>query len=349
MEIIGFDLHKRESQLAIKAADGTITDRRIATTRARLTEVFQARPRARVLLEASTESEWVAQLLEALGHEVIVADPNFAPMYATRSRRIKTDKRDARALMEACELGAYRRAHRLSAARRQLRADLAVRDTLVRSRTRCIAVTKTLVRHAGLRVPTSTSRCVVERVQALDLPAILGATVGPLLHTLTALTEQIAAVDARITARAAADPAIERLTTAPGIGVITAAAVVSTIDVIDRFRSAHELEAYLGLVPSEDSSADRRRLGHITKQGNTRVRWLLIEAGWRILGSKDRAATPLRTWGLNIAARRGKRIAAVALARRLAGVLFAMWRDGVPYDVNRLRHGSPPARGADAA
>ena len=91
MEIIGPDLHTRESQLAIKAEDGTITDRRIVTSRERFTAVLGARPGARVLLEASTESEWVARHLESLGHEVIVADPNYAPMYANRSRRTKTD------------------------------------------------------------------------------------------------------------------------------------------------------------------------------------------------------------------------------------------------------------------
>ena len=87
MEIIGLDLHKRESQLSIKADDGSITDRRIATSRERFTAVFGARPRARILLEASTESEWVARHLESLGHEVIVDDPTYAPMYANRSRR----------------------------------------------------------------------------------------------------------------------------------------------------------------------------------------------------------------------------------------------------------------------
>ena len=91
MEIIGLDLHTRESQLSIKAEDGTITDRRIVTSRERFTAVLGARPLARIRLEASTESEWVARHLESLGHEVIVADPNCAPMYADRSRRTKTD------------------------------------------------------------------------------------------------------------------------------------------------------------------------------------------------------------------------------------------------------------------
>src|SRR6266498_5978930 len=106
MDIIGLDLHQRESQLCLCDADGTITERRIVTSRERFTAVLGNRPRAKILLEASTESEWVARHLESLGHEVIVADPNYAPMYATRARRVKTDKRDARALAEALRLGA---------------------------------------------------------------------------------------------------------------------------------------------------------------------------------------------------------------------------------------------------
>src|SRR6185437_14357644 len=152
MDTIGIDLHKRESQLCIVAPDGTVTERRIATSRERFTAVLADRPPARILLEASTESEWVAQHLEALGHMVIIADPNYAPMYATRARRVKTDKRDARALAEALRLGAYRVAHRLSPERRHVRAELAVREALVRTRTRYIALAKALVRRDGLRV-----------------------------------------------------------------------------------------------------------------------------------------------------------------------------------------------------
>ena len=96
MDTIGLDLHQRESQLCILTEAGEIIERRIVTSRERFTAVLGNRPPARILLEASTESEWVAQHLESLGHQVIVADPNFAPMYATRSRRVKTDRRDAR-------------------------------------------------------------------------------------------------------------------------------------------------------------------------------------------------------------------------------------------------------------
>ncbi len=129
-----------------------VLERRVRTQRERLGELLSKRPKARVLLEASTGSEWVARYLEGLGHEVVVADPNFAPMYATRSRRVKTDKRDARTLAEACKLGAYRPAHRTSEAKRHMRAQLAVREALVRTRTRYIALVSALVRREGLRI-----------------------------------------------------------------------------------------------------------------------------------------------------------------------------------------------------
>jgi transposase len=341
MDTIGLDLHKRESQLCIGHDNGTVEERRLVTSRERFTAVLGARPRAKILLEASTESDWVARHLESLGHEVIVADPNFAPMYATRSRRTKTDRRDARTLMEACRLGAYRLAHRVSAARRHVRAELAVRDALVRTRTRYIAVAKTLVRRDGLRVAASDSHLVAKRIAALDLSDTLSAELFPLFEILAPINEQIAAADRRLAALVAADPAMTLLATAPSIGPITASAIVATADDVRRFASAHQFEAFLGLVPGEYSSGERRRIGRITKAGNVRVRYLLVEAGWRILRTKDADLAVLRAWGLAIAARRGKSIAAVALARRLAGILYAMWRDGVAYDPAQLRS---PAR-----
>jgi transposase len=143
---IGIDLHKVSSQVCILSADGELTERRIKSTRASFDEMFAARPQARILVEASTESEWVACHLEALGHEVIVADPNFASMYATRDKKIKTDKRDARALCEACRLGAYRPAHRTSERQRKIRAQLLIRSTLVRTRTKYISLIGALAR-----------------------------------------------------------------------------------------------------------------------------------------------------------------------------------------------------------
>jgi transposase len=344
MDIIGLDLHKRESQLCIGQPDGTLKEQRIVTSRERFTEVLGQRPPARILLEAATESEWVAQHLEALGHEVIVADPNFAPMYATRARRVKTDKRDARTLYDAAQQGTYRCAYRLSASRRHVRAELAVRTTLVRARTRWVSLAKTLVRRDGLRVATSQSRLVLRRIQDLALPAMLGLELAPLLAVLAPLTAQIDAADRRLAALVEQDPEMQRLQTMPVIGPVTACAVVATADDIHRFPSAHAFEAYFGLVPSERSSGEKRRLGAITKTGNTHVRWLLIEAAWRLLRSKRPETGALRAWALRIAARRGKHVAVVALARRIAGILYAMWRDGVPYDASKIPMPRPRPR-----
>src|SRR6266496_3372331 len=162
------------------------------------------------------ESEWVAQHLEGLGHEVIVADPNYAPMYATRSRRVKTDKRDARTLMEACRAGTYRLAHRLSAPRRHVRAELAVRDAVVRTRTRYVALAKALVRRDGLRVPSSAAERVGAHLQALPVSSALAAELAPLLTLLPALNAAIAAADQRVAALEQTDPSVALLMTAPG-------------------------------------------------------------------------------------------------------------------------------------
>src|SRR5258708_13843433 len=134
MDHVGLDLGKRESQIAILAEDGELINMRIRTERRRLVEMFGRRPKARILMEASTESEWVARCLEDLGHEVIVADPNYAPMYAQRTRRVKTDRRDAHALAHACRAGTYRPAQRPSADRRYVRARLPGREALARAR-----------------------------------------------------------------------------------------------------------------------------------------------------------------------------------------------------------------------
>jgi transposase len=146
MDHLGIDVHKVARQIWMIAEWGQLMERRVRTEPPRLAEVLGDRVRARILIEAPTESEWVALCLERLGHEVIVADPNFAPMYATRQRKVKTDRRDARALAEACVLGAYRRAHRLSDAQRHVRGRLGVRDAVVRTRTRYIALIRSRLR-----------------------------------------------------------------------------------------------------------------------------------------------------------------------------------------------------------
>src|SRR5512145_2583976 len=135
MEYGAIDLHLRRSQIRIiDEQESVVLDRRIDTTPEEFDRVFADRARMRILLESSTESEWVAQHLERLEHEVIVADPNYAPMYGARSRKVKTDKRDMAALAIACRRGIYRAAHRAAAAARTLRQTMRVRQQLVQVR-----------------------------------------------------------------------------------------------------------------------------------------------------------------------------------------------------------------------
>ncbi|HTP25468.1 MAG TPA: IS110 family transposase [Anaeromyxobacteraceae bacterium] len=331
--LIGIDVHKNESQICILTQTDEVLELRITTRHERFAEVLGDRPRARVLIEASTESEWVARCLEELGHEVVVADPNFAPMYATRTRKVKTDRRDARALAEACRLGAYRRAHRTTDGQRRVRARLAVREALVRTRTGYVSLARALLRQHGQPVGTGTPERFAERVERLSLPGQLLSEVAPLLAIILQLNKQIAFLDALIEEVGRQQQSVRLIRSVPSIGPVTAVAFVAALDDdASRFRGAHQVESYLGLVPREMSSGEVQRKGRITKTGDGRVRWLLVQAAVSILGLKKPETAVLRTWAERIALRRGRKTAVVALARRLAGILYAMMRDGTIYN-----------------
>lgn len=340
----GIDLGRRVSQICILKQDGEIIERRVRTEPGRFAAVFKAHPGARILIEAGTESEWVARCLEELGHEVIVADPNYAPMYGQRHRRVKTDRRDARALAEACRLGAYRPAHRTSEAQRHVRWQIAVRESLVRTRSRSIVLIGSLLRQAGLHLPGGAAETFLSRLQAVTLPEPLQQAIAPMLPALELLNQQVASADRALEELARSDLRVRLLDTAPGIGPVTAATFVATVDRADRFVGPHQLEAYLGLVPREYSSGERQSRGRITKSGNTRLRCLLIEAAWSIVNYPKPETAALRQWTLSIAKRRGMPRAVVALARRLAGILFAMMRDEAVYDPKRLTSKTRAAR-----
>lgn len=332
MEHIGIDLHKTSSQVCILAEDGQLIERRIKSTRASFNELFAERPRALILVEASTESEWVACHLEELGHEVIVANPNFAPMYATRDKKIKTDKRDARALCEACRLGAYRPAHRTSEKQRKIRTQLLVRSTLIRTRTKYISLIGSLARREGCRISTGGSTNFSARVEAASLPAHVMTAIAPLLESLRMLNRQIDEADAELEKIVREDEVVRRLCTTPGVGPVTATTFAATIDDATRFGAAKQVRAYLGLVPREYSSGERQRKGRISKAGGSRARTLLVEAAWALLRWRNAKNAALYDWAMRIAARRGRARACVALARKLAGILFALWRDGTEFN-----------------
>jgi transposase len=325
------DLHMRYSQIRIVDETGVVLcDRRVVTSRERLTHVFAAHGPMRILLETGTESEWVAQALEAAGHDVVVADPNYAPMYGERTRRIKTDRRDVAALAEANRHGWYRATHRVSAAQRETRQILRSRRLLVQQRAATVSLIRSLLRQSGYRLPSGSCEAIPPRLARLTLPDAIADTLAPLSRHATALTAEIRAIEGRLRARVASDPVVTRLQTVPGVGMIVATTFRALIDTVDRFHHAGQVSATVGLVPREDSSAERHHRGHITKAGSSELRALCIQAAWACW--RGAGGAPLRPWVDRLAARRGRRVAVVALARRLSRIMYAVWRDAAPFD-----------------
>ncbi len=329
------DLHMRYSQIRIIDADGQVVrEQRVVTSADRLVAVFSGYGPIRILLETGTESEWVAQALETAGHAVIVADPNYAPMYGEIRRKVKTDRRDVAALAEANRRGWYRATHRVSSAQRALRQQLRSRRLLVQMRSGTIALIRSLLRQSGYRLASGSSERVPRRLAQLTLPVALAATVAPLGRTVEALTSEIAEMDRHLQTQAASDPIVQRLQSVPGVGPVVALTFRAFVDDVARFSNAGQVRAAIGLVPREDSSAERRHRGHITKAGPRELRSLLVQAAWACWRSK--ASGTLRAWVERLAGRRGNRIAVVALARRLSRILFALWRDQSMFDTATL-------------
>jgi transposase len=252
-------------------------------------------------------------------------------MYGQRQRRIKTDRRDVAALAEACRLGIYRAAHRVSAVQRERRRRLRVREQLIRMRTQAINLLRAQLRQEGYRLGSGSAESVPHRYAQLAVPARLTAALQPLIDLLLQLRPVLTGLATEMQTAAAADPVVGRLMTTPGVGPITALTFRATVDEVGRFRDAASAAAFFGLVPYEDSSGERQRRGRITKAGPSGPRSLLIQAAWVVWRHRGTGGGALQAWVQRLADRRGRRIAVVALARRLTRILYALWRDGTVY------------------
>jgi len=200
---------------------------------------------------------------------------------------------------------------------------------------RCGCAARGIAREYGSPLPHCATERFVSNVCKKQLAPDLQAALEPLLKMLEINSIQLENVELELAKLCVTEPVIALLATAPGVGPVVATCFVSVIDEAKRFRCAHHVESYLGLVPSEDSSGGKRRIGAISKKGNKYMRALLIQSAWTILRTADRS-DPLRLWAEAVAARRGKPVAVVALARRLVGVLWAMWSKGTAYEAARL-------------
>jgi transposase len=218
---------------------------------------------------------------------------------------------------------------------RERKAMSAMREALVDVRTKLVNTARSWLRTNGVGVlaggtpptfPGRYRRHVEKKGKALP------SYVERVLQAIDELNPRIAEADKELQATAEKDPTCKLLMTAPGVGPVTAVRFAAAIDEVERFGDAHGVESYLGLIPGENSSGDakKKHMKGITKAGPPRVRWTLTQAAWT--ATRCRKHDPMVEWARQIEARRGKKVSVMALVRKLAGVLYAMWRDGKPYD-----------------
>jgi transposase len=332
MRNVALDLGSRITYCEVK--DGKVIERSSATSLSGLERLIGPNtPPARIVFEACREAWSVHDQLLAWSHEPLMLDTTRVRQLGIGQHKRKNDRIDAETMALALEAGRIPLAHVLSPHRRELRLQLGARRALVGTRAEYVTQIRGLLRANGKRVAGCDTENFVEHLSKTPLDDRTRALTEPLVKVLEMITPQITLVDNKLEQLCADEPVIKRLRTVPGVALVIAAAFVSVIDEAKRFRRAHEVEAYVGLVPSENTSV-HRRLGAITKQGNTYLRALMVQAAHSVF--RLRADDPLKKWGEAVESRRGKRIAVVAVARRLVGILWAMWRDGSVYSPTKL-------------
>lgn len=332
---VGIDLGGKESQICIRDGNGQILDEKKHFTR-KLPELVKtlAGP-CRVVMETCAEAFRIADAVRAAGHEIRVVPTSLVRQIGVGARGIKNDRRDAQALSKASWQTDVPSVHIPSERSREIKSICGSRDVLIRSRTMAVNNVRGWLRGQLWRIrgctPTTLPDAV--RAHAASLGTELPEHVQILLELVDTMNRQMKAADKQVAKLAVADPVCRRLMDVPGVGPVTALRFVATIDDPTRFTSVHRMQSYLGLVPGEKSSSERQQKTHITKAGAADLRRCLVGGAWSALRCKRK--DPMMEWALRIQERRHTYVAIVALARKLSGILFAIWRDGSTYQPSR--------------
>lgn len=331
MQHVAIDLGKKESQICVRAPDGQILEeKRIAT--ASLGRYLKKQPFSRVILETCAEAFAVADEALEYKHEVRVVPATLARGLGVGARGIKTDRRDAQVLSEAsCRID-LRSVHVPSHLARERRTLCAMREAMVASHTQLINCVRGWARTQLLKIRSGVTSTFPLRLReaASKHPDGLPDYVEWSLQAIEAVHKQICAADKKLAELAQQEAVCQRLMSVPGVGPVTSMRFVAALDDVSRFPSAHAVQSYLGLTPGERSSSERKQRTGITKAGPAPVRRALVQAAWSI--RRHRPHDPISLWATEIEKRRGKFVATVAVARKLAGILYAIWRDGSRYE-----------------
>jgi len=346
MIIIGVDYHPSFQQIAfLDQETGECGERRLNHSAGEAEKFYRDLKQRGVSVRAGMEvtgySRWFERLLTELGIEVWIG--NAAEIKTKRVRKQKTDRQDAQLLLKLLLENNFPRVWVPSPENRDLRQLLWHRHRLVQMRTRIMNQLQALAMNEGHRrkkkLWSEQGRAQLEK---FPLSPWASRRRKDLLELLDRLDPKIAELTTAVEQEARKWPEVLRLMTHPGVGPLTALAFVLIIGTPERFHRGKQIGSYIGLIPSEDSSAGHQRLGHISKQGNALLRFLLVEAGQ----AAARCNPDWRRRYVHLAMRREKNIAKVAMGRRLGVRLYWMWRNGCEYSQSfgsvRTRESSLP-------
>jgi transposase len=338
MDIIGCDLHSRYQVVAwVSRETGEIMRRRLEHENGEARRFYAGLPRgARVGIEATIPALWFERLLGECGHELWVGDA--AKIRAAETRQQKTDGRDAEHILDLLLANRFPRIWTPSGEDRDLRQLLVHRMKLVRTRTAVknqlhyLAISQGVCRKHKLWTVKGRAE-----LQGLRLLPWASQRRKELLEMLDRLDAALEPLDRAVEEEARKRDEAVRLMTHPGVGPVVSLAFVLTLGPVERFRNSRKLVSYLGLNPRENSSGGRQRLGAISKQGNSMLRWLLVEGAHRAVVYDPE----MRRAYQRLKFRRVSGVAKVAMARRLAVRLYWMLRAQVDYAQLVRMSGSP--------
>jgi len=327
---VAIDLAKDVFELAFADARYRVVARQ-RLGRAGFARRFENCAPLRIVMEACSSAHYWSRRLGRLGHTVRLLPAHDVRPYV---RRNKTDRTDAAGLLEADRCAQLSTVPEKSAQQQGMQAQHRIREHLKSIRTATINLVRGTLREFGIVFGAGARQVRPAVLAALEdgdneLPMALRQTLAEQLEQISRLETQLAAIEARLEAFARDDPRSMRYQAAPGIGVITATALSASVGELDRFRSGRHFASWLGLTPREHSSGGRRRLGRMSKRGDSYLRMLLIHGARaslrsaRIAQQRGAALSRLQVWALSVHAARGHNKAAVALANKMARRLWA--------------------------
>jgi transposase len=332
---IAVDLAKSVFQIAVSRHPGKVSESH-RLPRGQFLRFFAERQPALVVLEACGTAHYWGRQLQDLGHRVRLLPPHQVRPYVDRN---KTDRADAEALLEAHRREKIRSVPVKSLAQQTLAGLHRLRSAWMADRVARINLVRGLLRELGFPIPVGARHVVVQTLELLEkLPDPLRPALSEACEEIGELEVRIAGVEKQLRALAKQTPVAERLQSIPGIGLLTATALVALVGDVQRFPTSRHFASYLGLTPREYSSGLRRRLGAISKAGDSYLRTLLISGARSALLAAHRRKQPdrLQRWALEVHRLRGHNRAAVAFANKLARIVWAVWRHDTRFESRAL-------------